>query len=166
MNKWCLAAAAAIALGACGGGNDAREEKIEREAAKHGVNADVELDKNGDVARVEIKGLGGASVGSNLNLPADFPADVPLPADWSIMATSPAPGGHMVQALSGDDAGTIASTMRESLTAEGWVEASADSPVPQMRRLGFEKDGRMTNVAITENGDTRLVQIITMKTPG
>lgn len=161
-----LGVAAFFMLGACGGGNDAREAQMEREAARHGVDADVELNDKGEVEKVEIKGLGGASVGSNLDLPADFPEDVPVPSGWSIMATTPAPGGYMVQALSGDGAQGIMDAMRASLTDQGWTETSADSPTPQMQRLGFTKDDRMTNVVITENGDTHAVQIITMKTPG
>ncbi|MEO1136458.1 MAG: hypothetical protein AAFW68_07595 [Pseudomonadota bacterium] len=161
-----LIVAAVFALGACGGGNEAREQEIEREAARHGVDADVELNERGEVETVEIKGLGGTSVGSNLDLPADFPADVPVPADWSIMATTPAPGGYMVQALSGDDAQSIVDVMRASLSANGWAETSADTPTPQMRRIGFNKDDRMTNVIVTENGETHAVQIITIKTPG
>ncbi len=161
---------AAMLLAACGGGSEeAREKKIEAEAAKHGVEADVELDDKGDVASVRINNGLGATVGSNLNLPDGFPSDVPMDGGWSIISTSAVPGqqdGFMVQAMSEESIADLAEQAKRDMTAAGWSETSADNPTPQMSRLGFEKDGRMTNYILMDAGEKTSVQVVTMKKPG
>lgn len=161
---------AAMLLAACGGGSDeAREKKMEAEAAKHGIDADVELDDKGEVASVRINnGLGG-TVGSNLDLPDGFPSDVPMDGAWSIISTSAVPGqqgGFMVQAMSDESIADLAEQAKQDMTAAGWSQTNADNPTPQMSRLGFEKDGRMTNYILMDAGEKTSVQVVTMKKPG
>lgn len=153
-------------LSACGGDTDSREAAIEKEAKKHGVDADVTVDKNGDLETVAIK-HGNAVVGQQLNLPDGFPAEIQLPSDWNMIASSPVPNidGFSVQALSEDDADTIVSTLRAALSADGWTETEADAPTPQMNRINFEKDDRMANFNIIANGETNAIQLMTMKRP-
>ncbi|WP_425411041.1 hypothetical protein [Hyphococcus sp.] len=159
--------AGAVLLAACGGGEEAREKQMEDMAKRHGVDADVELDDKGEVKSVKINnGLGGAVVGQNIDLPDGFPADVPVSDEWSIMATTPTPGGYMIQAMSGDSADAIIEDVRKALNAEGWTEETVDNPVPQMHRIGFTKDDRMTTLNLIANGEQMSVQLLTMKKPG
>lgn len=154
---------------ACGGGEEAREKKMEAEAAKHGIDADVELDDKGEVASVTINNGLGATVGSNLDLPDGFPSDVPVNGGWSIISTSATPGqqdGFMVQAMTENSIAEIAETVQRDMTAAGWSETAADNPTPQMSRLGFEKDGRMTNYVLMDAGEKTSIQVVTMKKPG
>ncbi len=166
-NKWLFTAGAALLIASCGGGDkESQEKKMEAEAAKHGFDADVELNDDGDVEKVKIKTLGGAEVGQNLDLPADFPKDVALSSDWSIMAVSPAPqGGYMVQAMASETSDEIVAKAREAMTADGWTEESYDQPTPQMTRLGFVKDNRLTSYNLMLNGDTIMVQLVTIEKP-
>lgn len=162
-------AACALMLGACGGGSeDAREKQIEDAAKRHGVDADVELDDKGEVASVKINNGMGATVGQNLDLPDNFPSDVPVDDDWSIMAISPAPGvdGFMVNAMTDDGVDETLEKLRNALGAQGWTEETADQPTPQMSRVNFVKDGRMTNVNLIDGGPQLTVQLVTMKKPG
>ena len=156
----------AALLSACGGDSDSREAAIEKEAKKHGVDADVSVDKNGDVETIAIKS-GNTVVGQNLNLPEGFPGDIRLPSDWNMIASAPVPNlsGFSVQALSEDDADTIVSSLRKTMTGDGWTETAADAPTPQMSRINFEKGDRMANFNIIANGDTNAVQLMTMKKP-
>ncbi|GJL95625.1 MAG: hypothetical protein DHS20C05_20300 [Hyphococcus sp.] len=163
-------AAAATLLASCGGGKDdaaSREAQIEKEAAKHGIDADVTVDDKGDVETVELK-HGNTVVGNNVSLPDGFPEDIVIPSDWNVMASAPVPGvsGFSIQALSNDDADTILATVRKSMTANGWSEISDGAPAAAMARAGFEKDGRMATFAIIPNGETNAVQLMTMKKPG
>lgn len=164
-----LVSAAAL-LVACGGdpSNEAKEKQLEDTAKKYGVNADVELDKDGDVKTVAIdNGLGG-QYGQGLDLPAGFPADVAMPAGANILAATKVPGqkdGFSVQALATDDADTIVSTLTTGMESEGWTKIASDQPTPQMQRIGFEKDDRMANFVITANGETNMVQVVTMAKP-
>lgn len=170
-NKTLLGAfAASLMLAACGGGSDeAREKKMEQEAAKHGIDADVELDDKGDVKSVRINnGLGG-TVGQNLDLPDGFPSDVPVDGDWSVISTSSVPGqenGFMIQAMTEASIADLAEGVRAEMIGAGWTEANADQPTPQMSRLGFEKDERMTNFILMDAGGKTSVQVVTMKKPG
>ena len=81
--KMILAGMVTMLLAACGGGSDnaeSRERAIEKEAAKHGIDADVEVDEKGDVKKVEIN-RGGSVVGQNVSLPDGFPEDVHVPSN-------------------------------------------------------------------------------------
>lgn len=158
---------AAILLASCGGSdsNEAREKQIEDTAAKYGVDVDVTLDEDGETDQIVIN-QGGAQVGQGLDLPSGFPDDISLPTAWNVMAaSSPMPNGYSIQALSDSSASEIMGELRSRLTAEGWVETAADTPTPQMSRISFEKDDRMANFNILENGETRAVQLLTMPTP-
>ncbi|WDI32220.1 hypothetical protein PUV54_03310 [Hyphococcus flavus] len=170
VTRFAAIAAGAGLLAACGGGGEeAREKQIEDMAKRHGVNADVELDDKGEVASVKINnGMGGATVGSNLSLPDNFPSDVSVDDNWSVMAISPAPGvdGFMVNAMTDDSVEETLSKLRSSLGAKGWTEEASDQPTPQMQRINFVKDDRMTNVNLISGGPQLTVQLVTMKKPG
>lgn len=160
--------ASAVLLVACGGGDDGaktKEKNIEDAAKAHGIDLDATVDAKGDTEQLEIK-QGAGRIGKNLNLPADFPEDVFISPDWNVMGTTPVPsGGYSIQSLSGDEADVIVKLVREKMIAEGWNEISADSPMPQMSRIGFEKDDRMASFNIMENGAMRMVQMVTMTKP-
>ena len=160
-------AAAVFAITACGGSSDTdkRETEIENYAAAHGVDADVDVDASGEVSNVTIR-QGGGLVGNNLDLPADFPADVKLPSDWAIQSVSPVPSGYMLTGMVDDTVEGVSSAAREALTSEGWTEVAADQPSPIMSRINFEKDTRMTNLNIMDTGGEKLsVQLMTMEKP-
>ena len=153
---------AATLLAGCSSDNDSREQQIEAMAKKHGVNADVSLNAQGEVQSVTINSANGAQVGKNLQLPDDFPDDVPMAPDWAVMAVSPAPGGFMVQAMTDAPAADVLAATREQLTSEGWVETGFAQPIPAMAQIGFAKGERTTNVNVMDGGDQRTVQMVTM----
>lgn len=158
---------AAFAVTACGGSadSDKREAEIEAYAAAHGVNADVDVDASGEVSNVTIK-QGGGTIGNDLDLPDDFPADVKLPSDWAVQSLSPVPNGFMLTGMVDDDVEGVSAAIREALTTEGWTETAADAPSPIMSRINFEKGTRMTNVNIMNTGGEKLsVQLMTMEKP-
>lgn len=157
-----------ILLGACGGNDDAesRARDMEAQAQKYGIDADITVNEAGEVDTVTVNTLGGGQVGRNLQLPTDFPNDVPIPPGYQIMSVSPAPqGGFMVQAMTDDDIETILATLREQFSGEGWTESSADQTSPQMSRIGFEKGNRMSGLNLIDSGSQVAVQIVTMEKP-
>lgn len=158
---------AAVLLTACGGGDDsaAREAQMEEMAQKYGVNADVSLDDSGEVTSVTINNANGAQLGKNLELPADFPADVPVAPDWAIMAISPAPGGFMVQAVTDAAVEDALALARTQLTSHGWTETGAAQTSPVMQQVGFSKGDRITNINLMDTGEMRTVQLVTMQPP-
>lgn len=159
---------ASALLAACGGGDNtsAKEKKIEEYAAKHGVDADVELDEKGEVKSVTVNNGLGAKVGNNLDLPADFPKDVHVSGDWSVMAISPAPqGGFMLNATTTSSVDDTLSAIREKMAANGWSVENEDQPNAMMNRIGFVKDDRLASFNLINTGAQLNVQLVTMKRP-
>lgn len=152
---------------ACGG-NDApgdRERAMEDMAAKHGLDIDVDLDASGEVEQVIIN-AGAGQVGSGLSLPDGFPEDVAIPAEWNIISSSaPMPETYMVQTLTDDTSESILRGLRQDMSSAGWNESDFAEMTPQIWRINFDKDDRMTAFTITSNGETNAVQIVSMPKP-
>lgn len=166
MHRFFKLALGAALLAGCGGGtNEAREDNIEDTAARYGLDVEVNLDESGETDQVVIN-QGGGQVGQGLNLPDGFPGDIDFPIAWNVMAaSSPMPNGYSIQALTESSTGDIVAELRERLAAKGWTETAFQAPTPQMSQIGFEKDERMANFNILENGETRAVQLVTMPKP-
>lgn len=161
-----LAGITALIAG-CGGDTESKEAQMEAQAKRHGVDADVELGKNGDVERIVVTtGLGG-QYGQNIGLPGGFPDDVAVPDQWNITMSTSVPGtdGYSIQALS--DAGTdeMLAEIRATMQARGWSEVAMATLTPQLTKIDFEKDGRMANFNITDAGESTAVQVLTMTKP-
>ena len=151
----------------CGGDDsqEAREREMEETAAQHGIDLDVTVNDDGEMENVAIN-TGSGQLGSGLDLPASFPSDVILPDNLNIMfASAPGQDMHQVQALSPDTTDVVLATLRENLSGEGWTEIGAGEPAPVMSKIAFEKNGRLANFVITDSGDTRAVQLVTMPKP-
>lgn len=165
--KAALIGAATLALASCGGGdsNDAREKQMEEAAASHGIDADITLDDSGQPEKIEIKS-GTGTIGQGLDLPDGFPEDISIPDDWNVIAvTAPMPNAHAIQALSENTLEALVEELRSQFESDGWTETAADTSVPHMSRINFEKDGRMANFNIIENGSSRAIQFMTMPKP-
>ncbi len=153
-------------LAACGGGNDAKEQKIEDYAAQHGVDADVELDAKGEVKSVTVNNGMGAMVGDNLDLPDGFPGDIHVSDNWSVMSTSRIPqSGFIVTAMTGASVEDTASEIREKMIANGWAVENEDQPNEMMTQMGFTKDNRVANFNLLNTGGRLNIQLSTMTRP-
>jgi hypothetical protein len=150
---------------------ESREKEMEEYAESFGLDVDVEVWADGEVASVAVDNLGGfgGRVGNDLDLPDDFPPDVPIHPDLAIMSATPVPGGYSVMGQVASDAEEVERFFGSELEARGWVrrESEGSSPVtPSMRTLGFEKDGRVTTVMLILTGeDATTVQLCTAVLP-
>ncbi len=158
--------AMALSLASCGG-NEAPEEAANAAVADSpdssagSGSASEALEKLGDKKMV-VQQQGGATIGSNVDLPEGFPGDITLPADLNVMSTStPMPNMQMVMGISPSAPSEVAAELRASMAEAGWTEAAFQEMTPQMTRIDFEKDDRMANVTVTLNGDTSAVQLMT-----
>ena len=159
--------AAALLIAGCGGAdsNESREKAMEDLAASQGIDADVTVNDDGETEKVVIN-AGAGQVGMNLDLPAGFPDDVKLPADWNIIgSSSPMPDMQNLQAMSEATTDEIVADLRSRLGDEGWTETGFEQPTPAMSQLGFEKGERIANFNIIENGETRMIQLATLPKP-
>lgn len=155
---------------ACGGDAnqtaDERAEQMEDYAARHGVDVDVEGD--GDDQQIIVnQGVPGttARAGKNLDLPEDFPDDVPTYPGWSIHSTAAMGPGTTLGAMVPDDVETVASFYREQLANEGWTEQGGNE-LPTMRILRFSKGNRVLGVTIAEGEDESTLQLTIATIPG
>ena len=149
-----LAALGALALSACGGGDElserAAEELIEQQLEAEGENVDIDLD-DGDV-RIETPegstvinvdedgngeiqfegGEGDAAVqfdeGGGVDLPENFPSEVPLPDGLSIQSASSidAPEGatFIITGIVDDEFGAATDAYAAALTGAGFEQQS------------------------------------------
>lgn len=158
-----------VSLGACGGpsGDEARERQMEEYAARYGVDADIEIDDRGEVSTT-INTAGGGQVGTNLNLPAGFPDDVPVYSELKIYSATPTPGqlqGFMIQAQTESAASDIVAFYTREMAANGWTQSESQPAAASMERLSFTKDDRTTAVVIMDTGASKTVQLSTMVMP-
>jgi hypothetical protein len=148
---------AAFPLAACGGNpSQSREDRMEEYARAHGVDADVELDENGEVRSVTVN-QGAGQVGTNLDLPADFPDDIPVYPGLSLHSVAPVPGGGLsVSGRTEDEMAEVAAFYAREMAASGWTDNSPAQAVATQRTLRFTKGARnaMLNLVPTDPGTT------------
>ena len=142
----------------------AREKELEDYAAKHGVVADVKINQDGSVKSVAIeRNIGGtkSQAGKNLEVPADFPGDVPLYPGLELHAANTMPQGHMIQGNTADDPETVAVAVTAGMAAQGWTADQSQRSGP-MISLTFKKDNRTTGFTLLPGAAGTTVQITTL----
>lgn len=139
----CAALAASLLLVACGGNdNDSQEAQTEQPAKEHGIEP------------------------GNKQKPADeFPEDVVIPSNWSIIAKAPVDDGFIVSARTDDTVDVALAAVRQLLAEEGWTETDMRKPNAMMTRVTFTKDGRITDLNFIDSYKSRNVQLTTSKKP-
>jgi hypothetical protein len=142
----------------------AREKELEDYAARHGVVADVKVNQDGAVETVTIeRNIGGikSQAGKDLQVPADFPGDVPLYPGLQVHAANTMPQGHMIQGNTADDPETVAAAVTAGMTAQGWTADQSQRSGP-MISLTFKKDNRTTGVTLLPGATGTTVQVTTL----
>lgn len=152
-----------ILLASCGGkDNENREKQIEDAAQEHAADADVTLRDMSEVTSAVVAQTNDAQAGRNPKLPDDFPRDVAVPDEWSIMSAAPMDGGFMLTATTTATVEEALELLREQMTAAGWTEVGSAQAASVMTQIGFTKDGRVTNLNIIKSRKNRNVQLVTI----
>lgn len=156
---------AGLALSACGPADDspeAREKQMEAYAKQHGLDVDVSIGADGNVAAVTQE-AGGTRItaGENLQRPADLPDDVSLYPGLRILALSDTPAGRMLQGQSDDAIAAVTTHLREQMKAQGWDDesppATAGAPMTALR---FVKSDRTVTINLIGAGAQTQVQML------
>ena len=97
------------------------------------------------------------SEGGGLELPADFPADLGLPEDVSVLSTMQMGDALTVSLQSGQDLAGLYAWFRQAQADGGWTETMS-MQVEGTAMLGLEKDGRVVLANFVAEGEegTRL----------
>jgi hypothetical protein len=100
--------------------------------------------------KVEVK------AGKNVELPKDFPADVPVYPGATILTSMTTPDGVMVSTQSTADATKVVDFYKQKLTGDGWTVEGEMNMGPQ-RIISFAKgDRQVTVTAASDEGQTHI----------
>ena len=89
--------------------------------------------------------------GTPLALPADFPADVALPAHYAIDAMTEMPGVRILSLLAEGEVGALSHSTRVVMERAGWQRRLATRHVGGSAVLAFEKDRRSALFSFDHN---------------
>lgn len=162
-----LAAALAslASLAACGGAddsNDARERQMEQAAADRGLDVDVEIDDRNGEEQLVIRGLGqggDTKIGRNLDVPDDFPDDMPVYPGLTLHAAGKTGPGYSLQGQTADGVDQIAQFYQQQMGEQGWQAEGETAAGPAMRMLRFSKDQRSAGITLIEGDNATTVQL-------
>ncbi|HEU0153129.1 MAG TPA: hypothetical protein VFQ84_07275 [Arenimonas sp.] len=159
-----LALLAALSTG-CGRSQDQAAEALAEEALEASTGAEIDIENKDGVNRVTARTEQGELVhssGENVPLPANFPADVRLPADYAVMSVMTMGPATSVVMRSPEPMSELFTGMRRDQAAGGWKETmsmqGADGSM-----LGFEKDGRSLLVNLRDDLDGQTVVSLSLQ---
>ncbi len=100
-----------------------------------------------------------------VSLPPDFPEDVAIFPELSIISAVATPSGHMVVGHSTAQRQRIADFYLSEMTAKGWQSMSPGMASPTMNALSFKKEGRGASINVVDRKDGKtMVQMTLMPT--
>jgi len=157
--KKLLIAVLAAGVSCCGCGKKiaekVTEKAVERQLAKDGVKADVNLSDSKMTVKTK-DGTVTVSGGGDVKVPDTFPKDVYIYDGASVLASVTVPQGQNLQLQTKDSGEKVMSAYKSKLTAEGWKE-EASFNTAQQTMVSFKKGDRMVNVmAMSADGNTQI----------
>jgi len=134
---------------ACGG-----EKTVETDEGTLRIDRDdqtVTLEAEGE--KFEMK------TGEGVELPDDFPKDVPVYPSATILTSMTSAEGIMVSTQSTADPTQVVSFYKEKMEGEGWTVEAEMNMGPQ-RIISFTKDDRKLMVTAGSQGDKTLISLV------
>jgi hypothetical protein len=99
------------------------------------------------------------SAGDGAKLPAGFPGDVFLPADYKVESAMELPNAMIVHVLATGTLGAIAPEADKAMQAQGWKTALTMADTPQAHIVSWEKDGRHATLTLAGDAERGGVQV-------
>lgn len=158
---------AVVALSACGPANEStaeKDRKAEEYAASHGAKVDVQTKDDGTKSVTVDQSMGAMTgqTGTDLEVPKDFPSDVPLYPEMKIVAASQMPGmGSMLQGVSVAGLDKVSGYYETEMKAQGWT-AGESQKSPGLHVTQYEKGDRAVSLTLMPVPEGTTVQIATM----
>src|SRR5690606_7262979 len=94
------------------------------------------------------------SSGDSARLPASFPKDVYLPADYEIDSVVDSAGFTMVSARTGGDLGDASQAARQQMLDAGWKQSMAATDDDTNHPLAYEHDDRTALMSFSTDSGT------------
>jgi len=157
--RWMVAALTVCATTGCGAAKDAVSERVTEAAIEAGSNGDVDVDydEDGSFSIESEEGVFSVEQGS---VPASWPAEVPLPAEYDeIFGSEISDSGSLLVTVGGTTQLSIdAIDAAYSSALQAWTESfrsNSSSNGDRSLQIAFDRDGQSVVVALSEaNGVT------------
>lgn len=134
------------------------------ENALSATHKDVKFDLRSDGMNLSATAEDGSSVqmqtGAGTAMPADFPKDVPVPADLVLSMVTNTGDGTSVQGTSKSSIDTLAAFYRKEAVEQGWTEAMNFGQPGAMQTLQYTKADRSLSVMIVKEEGGTLVTLV------
>jgi hypothetical protein len=142
----CATLALCLSLAGCA-------DRMEEAAVAAASGGKVEMDKDGDTTTVKTdEGSFTLSNGGDQPLPADFPSDAFLPAEYKVQTVAEAGGATMLQLAVPGEVAATAQAVADGMKAQSWkTQMTAQQNGTHV--LMFEKDGRTIAYNVMGNPD-------------
>lgn len=147
MRQLMFVAIAAVGLAGCGESNS---EAAAEAMAGQVLGQDVEIDEEGET--VTIGGLRMTS-GDSAKVPAGFPEDVYLPADYTLASVMESKESTTLQMTTEVAADALYADAVEAMTRQGWTSSLSMPPTDGMGIATFQKENRHASISVDENED-------------
>ena len=142
---------AALCVTGCGKSPGERLAEAALEAST-GQKVDVSED-GGKVTLKTDKGEMKISGGEGATLPAGFPQDVYLPADYKVSSSMELPGAMVVSLETAGQVAAMAADASKRMQAQGWKQTMAMQNEGDNQMFVFEKDQRDATVSFSREDD-------------
>lgn len=161
MSRPCLLLAALLSAGlaACGKAQESAAEALAEQALEAQAEAgDVGIQADGGRHTVQMQTEAGRlqhTVGENVPLPADFPTDVVLPGDYTVVSVMRMGPSQSVVLRSPEPVADLVERYKAGQSGHGWRE-TLSMQGPEGAALGFEKAqrGMLVNLRPDLEGQT------------
>lgn len=143
---------------ALGCGESVEEKAMEKQIEKEtGGKTDVDLSEKGMKVTGETeKGKYAFSSGESVEIPKDFPTDVPIYSPSKAVMAMKMPEGHSVSLTTTKDVAEVAKSYQQEMKAKGWSEETSMNMGGQSV-LMYKKENRVTTISIAQaKGGTQI----------
>jgi hypothetical protein len=153
-----LAALLSAGLAACGKAQESAAEALAEQALEAQAEANVEIQADGGGHTVQMQTEEGRlqhTVGEDVPLPPDFPADVVLPGDYTVVSVMRMGPSQSVVLRSPEPVADLVERYKTGQSRHGWRETMSMQG-PEGAALGFEKAqrGMLVNLRPDLEGQT------------
>ncbi|MFO7905367.1 MAG: hypothetical protein R6U98_22075 [Pirellulaceae bacterium] len=152
-----LVAMFALFVGCEKAAKEAVEGAVESRISRDGGKANVEIGDESFSMRVDGQdGDSRLDVGSGTKVPKEFPKDIPLYSNMTVVMSHSQARDQMfvIQATSQDSVAKVSKFYETELPRQGWKEENATVVQDgKTRSLGYEKQGRVLQVTAMDSDD-------------
>ena len=157
------------ALSGCGKASEVVVESVTERALETEMGGEVDVDINSSDGTFTMKGGDGKTsvniqAGESVQLPANLPADVPIPegVTWQmVQAAEGENSGFILQGSTAAPMADLATTMKTKIAEQGWESVQNIAQSGAMEMMTYSKGEKMLTCNLaTDNGTTTVMMAL------